>query len=351
MEFSHSKTTSKVENAEKISVSADKNSVSADGTSKPQEKQFLRAFSASFLIFLTLLAQLFIPRSTAIFTKTLPWYTDLLYLSLAITLVLALSYSFFGWFKQFVFKPHFIGAVFILIAIYNYFTAKTQTLQPVFFPAPEKILNVLVTQWHFLLLCLGYSGGLLFSGLFFGILTGLLTGILIGWYTRWNYWLDPVVKFFGPIPSTALIPVALTAFATSFQASVFIIALSVWFPVTVLTNSGIANVKKSFFEVADTMGATDFQKIFRVALPAASPSIFVGIFNGVCSSFLTLMTAEMIGVKYGIGWYINWQRQVMAFANVYAGLIVIGISFSLIITVLFKVRDHMLKWQEGVIKW
>jgi NitT/TauT family transport system permease protein len=63
------------------------------------------------------------------------------------------------------------------------------------------------------------------------------------------------------------------------------------------------------------------------------------------------MTAEMLGVKFGIGWYINWQREMMAYANVYAGLIVIAVSFSLIITLMFRVRDRVLSWQKGVIKW
>lgn len=146
-------------------------------------------------------------------------------------------------------------------------------------------------------------------------------------------------------------PIALTAFPTSFAASIFLISLSVWFPVTILTNSGIQNVKKTYFEVADTLGATTFQKIVHVALPASLPNVFVGIFNGACSSFITLMTAEMLGVKYGIGWYINWQREVLGYANVYAGLITIAITFSLIITLLFKVRDRLLSWQKGFIKW
>ncbi|MFC4652678.1 ABC transporter permease [Lactococcus nasutitermitis] len=318
---------------------------------KKLDYPIFRTYFASLAIAISLALQLFLPKANANFTKPLPWYTDLLWFSLVITLLLATFYSFLGKFKNFAYKSYFIGAAYLALALYNYATLQTAFLQPVFFPDPAKILNVLITNWNFLLLCLGYSGGLLFSGLILGIVTGLITGVLIGWWTQWNYWIDPIVKFFGPIPSTALIPIALSAFATSFEASVFIIALSVWFPVTVLTNSGISNVKKSYFEVADTMGASNAQKIFRVAIPAASPSIFVGIFNGVCASFLTLMTAEMIGVKYGIGWYINWQRQVMAFANVYAGLIVIAISFSIIITLLFKVRNHILKWQEGVIKW
>ena len=63
------------------------------------------------------------------------------------------------------------------------------------------------------------------------------------------------------------------------------------------------------------------------------------------------MTAEMLGVKNGIGWYINWQKEMMSYANVYAGLIIIAVTFFILITLLFKVRDYVLVWQKGVIKW
>ncbi|MCI1858186.1 MAG: ABC transporter permease subunit [Sporolactobacillus sp.] len=314
-------------------------------------RQVGRAYFAALAIAVSLLVQLLVPKNADILTRSLPWYTDLLILSLIITALLATWHTLFGGLQRFVYKSYFIGAAFLVLGVYNFVTLKLALLKPIFFPAPETILNVLIADGPFLLKCLFYSAQLLAMGLFIGIVTGLTTGILIGWYTKWNYWLDPVVKLLGPIPSTAFVPVALTAFATSFQASVFLIALATWFPVTVLTNSGVANVKKTFFEVADTLGATDVQKIFRVAVPGALPNIFVGIFNGMCSAFITLMTAEMLGVKYGIGWYINWQRQVMGYANVYAGLVVIAISFSLMITLLFKVRDYFLRWQKGIIKW
>lgn len=141
------------------------------------------------------------------------------------------------------------------------------------------------------------------------------------------------------------------AFPTARSASAFIIGLSVWFPTVVLTSSGISNVKKSYFEVGSALGTNTFWNIFKIAVSSAMPNIFLGLFNGICSSFVALMTAEMIGAKYGIGWYVNWQKEMMAYANVYAGLIVIAVMFFIVITLLFKVREKLLVWQKGVIKW
>jgi NitT/TauT family transport system permease protein len=224
-------------------------------------------------------------------------------------------------------------------------------LPAIYFPAPDVILQVFVVEGDFILKCLGYSLRLLGLGFFLGAAVGVTTGIMVGWSREWSYWVQPLIRLIGPIPSTAWIPIALVSFPTTFAASVFLIALSVWFPTTVLTSSGISNVKNAYFEVASTLGANSWQKVFKIALPDAMPSIFVGIFNGTCASFLTLMTAEMMGVKFGIGWYINWQREMLSYANVYAGLITIAVSFSLLISLLFRCRERVLGWQKGIIRW
>ena len=99
--------------------------------------------------------------------------------------------------------------------------------------------------------------------------------------------------------------------------------------------------------MASTLGAGKTYSVFKVGIPAAMPFMFIGIFNGTCSSFITLVTAEMLGAKYGIG----WQKEMMSYANVYAGLIVMSLVCFVVISVLFKLRDRLLVWQKGVIKW
>ncbi|MDR2485867.1 MAG: ABC transporter permease subunit, partial [Treponema sp.] len=208
-----------------------------------------------------------------------------------------------------------------------------------------------IKDWFFLLRCLVYSLRLLLGGFFIGAFLGVLTGTLIGWSRRWNYWIMPFIRIIGPIPSTAWIPIALVIFLKPTDASLFLIALGVWFPTAVLTCSGIMNVRKSYFEVSSTLGASTLRNVLSIALPAAAPSIFAGVFNGTSACFLTLMAAEMIGCKFGIGWYINWQRETLAYPNVYAALIVIAVTFSYLIGIQLKIRNRILTWQKGTIRW
>src|SRR5262249_38300395 len=137
----------------------------------------------------------------------------------------------------------------------------------------------------------------------------------------------------------------------SFPAAVALIAFAVWFPVTILTSSGISTVRLSYLDVARTLGAGRLYLIFRVAIPAALPNIFVGLFMGLGASFLTLIVAENVGVKAGLGWYLSWQKGYMDYAKVYGSLIVTAVFFSTLMTLLFVLRDRVLRWQKGVIKW
>ncbi len=237
------------------------------------------------------------------------------------------------------------------VALLDLVTQKLALLPLPYFPGPDRILYMIVLDWALLGESALHSLRLLGVGYLIGTSVGLVTGIAIGWSKRFHYWLLPVLKIIGPIPATAWIPIALVLFPTSFWASIFLISLAVWFPVTVMTFSGIANVHNVYFEVARTLGADERYLILRVAIPAAFPVIFVGLFMGMGASFLTLIVAEMLGVKAGLGWYISWAQGWAEYAKVYASLIVIAAIFSSTITLLFAIRDRVLVWQKGAIRW
>lgn len=249
------------------------------------------------------------------------------------------------------YRAPFLAGILLFLNILNLVTLKLALLPVLYFPSLDRVFGTLFEDYELIIKCVGYSSGILLTGIFGGLIVGFFMGVGIGFSKRFSYWVNPLIRILGPIPSTAWIPIFLLLFPTARAASAFIIGISVWFPTVVLTSSGISNVKNSYFEVSSTLGAGTLYRIFKVGVPAAMPSIFLGLFNGICSSFVTLMTAEMIGAKYGMGWYVNWQKEMMCYANVYAGLIVIAVLFYLVITLLFKVRDKLLLWQKGVIKW
>lgn len=301
---------------------------------------------------ITLLTDICIPNSQEAKYRELTNFQSVLFFSLAasvVLLVLALFRESFR--KKYSHKGWFVGGFILFFNVLNVVTVKFLLLPQIYFPSLNRVLNVYIEDRFFLLTCLGSSFSLLVEGLVLGTAAGVFTGILVGWSLNWNYWIYPIIRILGPIPSSTWIPLALVLFPTPRWAAVFLIAFGVWFQITILTSSGIQGVKKTYFEVSSTLGATNLQNLFRIAIPDALPSIFLGFFNATCSSFVALMAAEMLGVKAGIGWYINWQKEMISYPNVYAALILIALFCYLFITLQFKIRDRLLGWQKGVIKW
>ncbi|EPJ87857.1 putative inner membrane component of binding-protein-dependent transport system [Pseudomonas sp. CFII64] len=239
----------------------------------------------------------------------------------------------------------------ILLGIWELLTAKLGVLPVPFFAPPQALLDVYVEDWPRLGDSLLHSAVLLGTGVALGAATGFVAGVAIGWSTSIGYWLHPVLRILGPVPSTALLPLCFFLFPTSWSASVFLIALATWFPVTVLTWSGVASVDKAYYDVARTLGAKPGFLIFNVAIPAALPHVFVGLFMGLGASFSTLVVAEMMGVKSGIGWYLQWAQGWAAYANMYAALLIMALACSGLISGLFLIRDRLLAWQQGAMKW
>lgn len=303
-------------------------------------------------VLIAILVNIIVPNHTKLKYAELPHYRYFLFISLGITILLGvLSFFIEKLRERYSYRGLFIGGVFIFLTLLDLVTAKFMILPQIYFPSIARIFNVFFEDKILLLQCIESSFLLLVRGIAIGFFLGMACGIAVGWSKRANYWIYPFIRILGPIPSSTWTPLALVVFPSATGAAVFLIAFGVWFQITILTCSGIQSVKKAYFEVSSTLGASDLQNLFKIAVPAAAPSIFLGFFNATCSSFVALMAAEMIGCKSGLGWYVNWQKTMLSYPNVYAGLIVVAIFCYILVTIQFKVRDRLLSWQEGVVKW
>jgi NitT/TauT family transport system permease protein len=248
-------------------------------------------------------------------------------------------------------RAQWLSAVGLFLTLWEVATAKFAWLPLPFFPPPQAIIEVYTDDLPKLLDSVFASVKLQLGGYLIGAAIGFLTGVSIGWSRAVGYWVHPVLRFIGPLPATAWLPIAFFTFPSSWSASTFLIALATAFPVTVLTWSGVASVSSAYYDVARTLGAKPSFLVLKVAIPAALPHVFVGLFMGLGSSFAVLVVAEMIGVKAGLGWYLQWAQGWAAYANMYAALIVMSLLCSGAITLLFRIRDRLLVWQKGVVKW
>jgi NitT/TauT family transport system permease protein len=240
-------------------------------------------------------------------------------------------------------------AIGVWLALWEITTAKTGWLPKPFFSPPNGLLNVYVTETTRLGWCIAYTLRLWVLGVGAGALLGYAGGVALGWSKRFAYWGMPVLKLIGPVPATAWIPCTFYFFPSTFDASVFIVALASGIPVAILTASGVGSVDPAYYDVGRNLGAKPWYLIKHIAIPAALPHTFVGLFMGLYYSFAVLVVAEMLGAKYGLGWYIQFQTAYSGYANVYATLLIMAVLCAGIVKMLFVARDRLMGWQKGFI--
>ncbi len=283
---------------------------------------------------------------------TTSYYPILLGVVLALALIGAVAQVFLPRLRNWMVRMcPILGMAVFALAIWQLVTSCLGLLPMPYFPGPEGVMAALASDRALLFDSTWHSLILLFGGYAIGTVLALITGVTIGWFPHARYWGMPILKIVGPIPATAWIPLAMVVAPSAIFSAVGLVALAVWFPVTMLTASGISNTRASYLDVARTLGAGRAYLIFRVAIPAALPNIFIGLFMGLGTSFLTLVVAETVGVKSGLGWYLAWAQGWAEYGKVYGALVIMAAFFSTIMTLLFKVRDRVLVWQKGVIKW
>lgn len=248
------------------------------------------------------------------------------------------------------YKAPLVIAILLLLALYDYLTIKINYFTYPLVPCVNSIMYAAYTDRATLIECAGHTLLLMFKGYFIGVALGLVTGITCGYSRRVNYWIDPILKFMGPIPISTWIPIIAVLSATLSGGALFIIVVGVWTAVTNAARAGVANVDKAYFDAAKILGASETQLIFRVAIPAAMPNIMAGMTQGMMTACTAIMVAEMMGVKGGLGWYITWVKSWALYNNMFASLFIICLIFTIVTKALNAVKARVLRWQIGVTK-
>ncbi len=249
------------------------------------------------------------------------------------------------------YKAPLFAAILLLLTLYDYSTIKTNIFAYPLVPCVNNIFYAAVTDRANLLNSALHTLKLMLEGYTLGVVLGLITGITCGYSTKVNYWIDPIIKFLGPIPISTWIPIIMVFMSGALDMSaLFIITIGVWTAVTNASRAGVANIDKAYFDAAKILGASERQLIFNVAIPCAMPNIMAGMTQGMMTACTAIMVAEMMGVKAGLGWYITWMKSWAQYNNMFASLIVICLIFTLVTKVLNIVKKRVLRWQIGVTK-
>lgn len=149
-------------------------------------------------------------------------------------------------------------------------------------------------------------------------------GILMGRSYTMDGLFDPFINLFRPIPATAWVPLVGLLIGWGDQATIFLIALSAFFPIVLGAISGSKEVPVRLVEAGQMLGARRWEILTQVVVPASAPAVMNGLRVGLGIAWVVLVLGESVGVNVGLGSAIILARDVVRTDMVVVGMIVIG---------------------------
>jgi len=204
-------------------------------------------------------------------------------------------------------------------------------VNPVLFPSPLVVLRALYRQVESGLIWrdLWASASRVAIGYGLGAAGGILVGIATGRHRLIGNLLVPVFQMLRPIPPIALVPIIILWFGLSEGGKWFLVLWGVFFAVWMSAHLGVQRVDPLLLRAAASLGAQRRSVMLHVVLPAALPTIFVGLRTAIGISFYTLVAAELAGAFAGVAYRIELSHQNMQTPEMMAGLIALGLLSAL----------------------
>ncbi len=230
-----------------------------------------------------------------------------------------------------------VGPLLILVVVWTGLSLAVSRWRGVAFPTPwgtvgrlAELLGGKAYLGHSLYTHIGDSLGRWGAGFSIAAVGGIAVGLVVGWWRPLERLFMPLVHGLQLVPGLAWIPVALLTFGVGRNATVFMIAMTVFSPVVINVHAGVNRLDQTLIRAARMLGAGNRTLFARVLLPGALPYILSGLRIGFGNGWRVLVAGEMVvGTGTGLGYAIIQARWTLDYASAFACILVIcGIGFA-----------------------
>ena len=263
-----------------------------------------------------------------------------------------------------------ISAVTIIVIVFAWWlVTELKFIRPLFLPSPELVfakfmkISCLNHYWELLLVnigmasevvveCEGFSENALhqhilwslyrvFTAFFLAVVTAIPIGIAMGMSRHARGIFEPPIEFYRPIPPLAYLPLTIIWFGIGDSGKIFLIYLACFAPLVISARAGVRSCSIEQIHAAYSLGASRSQVVWHVVMKSALPEILTGMRISIAFGWTTLVAAEMVAAKAGIGVMVLNAARFLATDIVFLGIIVIGL-----IAFFF---DSLMRWIESIL--
>lgn len=240
--------------------------------------------------------------------------------------------------------------VLVLIALWWQVT-RQGWLSPLFLPSPGAVGAAFVQAWSGniqggepLWVHLKWSMIRAFGAFSLAIVTGIPLGIAMGVSRVARGMFDPPIEFYRPLPPLAYLPLVVIWFGIDETSKILLIYLACFAPIVLAAKSGVRSASIEQINAVLSLGASRWQLIRHVILPAALPEILVGLRIAIGFGWTTLVAAEMIAATVGVG-----QMVLNASNFLRTDIVIMGIG---VIGLVAWGFDYLMRWiEQHIVPW
>ena len=185
------------------------------------------------------------------------------------------------------------------------------------------------------------------SGFAVAVITFVPLGLAVGWYSGVAHALRQIIEVMRNTAPLALLPVFILLLGIGEVSKVAIVIYSCAWPLLLNTIAAVKQVDPLLIKSARTMGATPAQLFAKVILPAALPTIFVGVRLASAAAMLVLIASELVGAKAGLGYLIVYGQYNFLIPQMYFGVLSITAIGLLANVALETLERRFTRWRAA----
>ncbi|MET8832010.1 ABC transporter permease [Streptomyces sp. NPDC004610] len=241
------------------------------------------------------------------------------------------------------------GAPVPIITVLGYYLWTRDAADP-FYPGISLIVDSLNAVWLFEAAGSDVVPSLrnLFTGYGIATVAGVGLGLGVG-LVRWaSELVMPMMNFARSVPPLMLIPPMVLVFGVGDLSKVTIVALGSFFPVLLATIDGVRQTEAGHLDAVKAMRLRPVQRLTRLWLPSATPSMFAGLQTGLQFALVLMVASEMVASTRGIGYQTVQSQLTFNSPGVWSGIIVLAVLGFLLNAVFTGIRNRVLAWHIGM---